>query len=410
MTRSTSTTSPPEWQADASLDSTIRFDQPPSTHTPEPRRVLLTGATGFLGAHLLSDLLLESGAHVLCLVRSSPELSGAQRLRAHMEQLGLWRPAFEDRITAISGDLSLPLLGLSRAQFDALAEPIDSIYHCGTHANFLRPYAALRATNVLGTQEILRLAGSGRTKPVHYVSTLAVFFGRAHLEAGRVSEADTPVLDPGVKSGYVQTKWVAERLVLSARERGLPAAIYRPGRITGHSRTGATSNAKDLLNRLLKGCILLGSYPALSIDIPMIPVDYVSRAITHLAKQPRSMGRAFHLFQPQPIAWQRLVRTMTAQGYPMVALDYDQWRAALKRAASDGHPERESLAELWMVLSSPNSLLEKRPSYEAPYSAEGLLGTDIACPPSDERLIATYLSFFQKSGYIPPPQEMRREP
>jgi hypothetical protein len=94
----------------------------------------------------------------------------------------------------------------------------------------------------------------------------------------------------------------------------------------------------------------------------------------------------------------------------MVALEYDQWRAALKRAASDGHPERESLAELWMVLSSPNSLLEKRPSYEAPYSAEGLLGTDIACPPGDERLIATYLSFFQKSGYIPPPQEMRREP
>jgi thioester reductase-like protein len=397
-------TSTLDWQTEPPLDPSVRFDRPPSPHAREPRRVFLTGATGFLGAFLLHDLLLATRADVYCLVRDAGALPGAERLRAHLTRLGLWRAGFEGRIVPVVGDLGLPLLGLSRPEFDDLADRIDVIYHCGVLVDFLRPYAALRATNVLGTQEILRLAGTGPTKAVHHTSTLAVFFGRAHLDAGRVSELDAPVLDAGVQNRYTQSKWAAERLVLSARERGLPAAIYRTGRISGHSRTGATSNEKDLLNKLLKACILLKASPAWTIDITMIPVDYVSRAMVHLAGQPRSLGRAFHLVHPRPVPWRDLIQMVVARGYPVTTLAEDAWRAALKRAAASDHPERDSFARLWLLLSAPNSLLAGRPRYETPHSDEGLRGASIVCPPIDEALVATYLAFFQESGYIPLPE------
>ncbi|WP_437618233.1 thioester reductase domain-containing protein [Sorangium sp. So ce1151] len=368
----------------------------------EPQRIFLTGATGFLGAFVLDELLRTSKADVYCLVREDENARAAERLRAHLDRLGL-AASCESRIVPVAGDLTLPLLGLPRPRFDALAEELDVIYHVGGQVNFFLPYAALRAANVQGTQEILRLAGSGRTKPVHYTSSMAVFFGRAHLEAGRVSELDTPVLDPGVKSGYTRSKWIAEQLVAAARERGLPAAIYRTTRITGHSRTGVTSNWSDLLNRLLKGCILLGSAPSLTIDVSMVPVDYVSRAMVCLSRQPRSLGRAFHLFHPRPIPWRALVQMVRASGYPLAEIEHDEWLLRLKRAAATGHPERESLAQLWMLLSSPNSLLVKKPQYDAPHSREGLEGTDIVCPRIDEPLVGAYVSFFQRSGYIPLP-------
>jgi hypothetical protein len=95
---------------------------------------------------------------------------------------------------------------------------------------------------------------------------------------------------------------------------------------------------------------------------------------------------------------------LRASGYPLVELDYEQWRAELKRVAATDHPERESLAQLWLLLSSPNNLLSRKPQYDAPNSREGLEGTSIVCPPIDETLVATYLSFFQRSGYIPLPK------
>ncbi|AUX43536.1 hypothetical protein SOCE26_049860 [Sorangium cellulosum] len=403
MMREVSTANALDWQAEAVLDPTIRFLRSPSAHVTEPQRIFLTGATGFLGAFVLDELLRTSKADIYCLVREDENARAAERLRAHIERLGLRAASCEGRIIPVAGDLSLPLLGLPRPRFDALAEELDVIYHVGGQVNFFLPYTALRAANVQGTQEILRLAGSGPTKPVHYTSSMAVFFGRAHLEAGRVSELDTPVLDPGVKSGYTRSKWIAEQLVAAARERGLPAAIYRTTRITGHSLTGVTSNWRDLLNRLLKGCILLGSAPSLTIDVSMVPVDYVSRAMVCLSRQPRSLGRAFHLFHPRPIPWRDLLQMVRASGYPLVEVDHDEWLLRLKRAAATDHPERESLAQLWMLLSSPNSLLVKKPQYDAPHSREGLEGTDIVCPPIDEALIGAYVSFFQRSGYFPLP-------
>ena len=101
-------------------------------------RVLLTGATGFLGAHLVHTLMTETAADVWCLVRAGDE-EGLSRVRGNLERYGLWSPSFTSRIDVIEGDLSAPRLGLLSCDYDRVAEGVDAIYHAGAEVDWVRP-------------------------------------------------------------------------------------------------------------------------------------------------------------------------------------------------------------------------------------------------------------------------------
>lgn len=388
-----------DWRLDGVLNPALRFPERPSGPS-EPEAVLLTGATGMLGAFVLAELLRETEAVVCCLVREEAGTPASARLRSHLDALGLWEPRHAGRIVVIKGDLGCPGLGLSPEAFDALAARVGAIYHCGVMAHFLRPYAAHRAVNVGGTAELLRLAATGLSKSMHHVSTLAVFFDREGYREETVSERDQPAPD-GLRSGYVRSKWVSEQQVYEAMRRGLPATIYRTSRITGHSQTGATSGWGDLLTRMLKASVLLGEAPSLPIDVSMMPVDHVARTIVYLSRDPRALGRAFHLFQPEPIAWSALTTMITAEGAPLREVPYDEWRDRVKQAAKSDHPDRESFARLWMLLGPDSALLGERPRHDTPESRLCLEGSGIVCPRIDQTLVRCYLGFFRQRGFIP---------
>ena len=213
--------------AEAVLEKTIR----PNTcikPVPVPKHIFLTGATGFIGAFLLHELLQQTPeASIYCLVRSSDAESGKHRIRTNLERYLLWNEKFNSRIIAVVGDLAQPRLGLSEQQFTDLASAIDVIYHNGALVNLIYPYAALREANVLGTQEVLRLASLIKVKPVHFISTLDVFQSSVYSEMNAILEPDELTHCEGLSDGYDQTKWVAEKLVMTARDRGLPICIYR---------------------------------------------------------------------------------------------------------------------------------------------------------------------------------------
>ena len=254
-----------------------------------PAQVFLTGATGFLGAYLLRDLLDMTSASIHCLVRASCPEEGWTKLRRNLETYSVWKDSYQPRIRVCVGDLSRHLLGLSPDEFDQLAAVTDVIYHNGARLDLTQSYAGLKAENVFGTQEVLRLASRGRAKPVHYVSTVSVF-DPGNLPAGRmILEEDE--IDPSadLQDGYSQSKWVAERLVQLAGRRGLPVSIYRPGAVSGDSQTGAWKT-DDFVCRTIKGCILMGKVPDSGILLDLVPVDYVSRG----TRQP---------IPPTPLIW-----------------------------------------------------------------------------------------------------------
>lgn len=373
--------------------------------THPPAQILLTGATGFLGAFLLSELLQQTQAQIYCLVRAESPAAANQKLVASLTGYGLWDSALAERLVPIVGDLALPLLGLSPADFQSLAAHLDAIYHNGAWVHHTLPYPQLQATNVLGTQEILRLACQSRIKPLHFISTISVFAATHQAGIRVVQEQEIPDAERLPSSGYAQSKSVAERLAREAQTRGLPVAIYRPGAIAGHSQTGVF-NVNDFLYRLIQGCIQLGSAPVGEMPLNLLPVDYASRAIIHLSRQPDLLGKSFHLVHPQPAPSTVLFDLLNSTGYPIQQVPYNQWRASLLEIAqtSPDHP-------LYAIMSLFSTSHTQSQSSDLPVlefdcrnTEAGLSNSSICCPEIDPKLLNTYLSYLIQHNFIQLPE------
>lgn len=135
----------------------------------------------------------------------------------------------------------------------------------------------------------------------------------------------------------------------------------------------------------------------------MVPVDYLSQAIVHLSQQTNSLGKAFHLSNPQPISWKNLFEEIRSLGYHLEETAYDEWLVAIKHHAFQHRRENALYSLLPLLLSAANALRLKKPRFDEYHTNEGLAGTSIVCPPVDTELLSTYFSYFQKSGYLPSP-------
>lgn len=396
-------------KAEATLDPTIVPDHArPAEYSSDPRAIFLTGATGFLGAFLLYELLRRTHATIYCLVRANDAEAGKARIRQNLEAYSLWDAASSARVIPVLGDLGQPLLGLAEERFLELADTIDVIYHAGANTSFIYPYSTLKATNVLGTQEVLRLASRIKLKPVHFTSTLYVFAPLDRPADRAIAEEDRPEHIDTLHIGYRQSKWVAEQLMLIARDRGLPVCIYRPGRIAGHSQTGACQT-NDFVWRMIKACVEAGSVLTQDMLMDMAPVDYVTQAITHLSLQPTSLGKIFHLINARPPYLQQVVEWMRAYGYSIRQEAYDVWRGQLKAAAQRG---RESAAYA-MIPFLPETLAEDQLGdlpFDQHNALAGLADSAITCPRIDRRLFHTYLDYFIRNGFLEPPHRLSAQP
>ncbi|KAF7718484.1 Short-chain dehydrogenases/reductases family protein [Penicillium ucsense] len=329
--------------ADSKLEEEIKPSAGVSfTSITDADTVLLTGATGFLGAFLLSDLLESTTAKIVCLVRfNDPEdddqASGVARIRRNLLDLGLWRDTLMERVEILPGNLSRPHFGLSPDAFDELAGRVQVVVHAAATVNLVYPYAALRKANIGGTREILRLAAKGGAT-VQYVSTNGVLPPSGEKGWSEHSMLDVKDVPTKLVDGYGQTKWVAEQLVLEAGKRGLPVKIHRCGTISGHSLTGS-ANAWDLLTALLVESIRLGYAPEVEgWRAEMTPVDFVSKSIIHLATQTQADETVFHLGDPNPVNIRSVFENLNDLGYPTKSLSWEEWVALWyeKRGSAKG--------------------------------------------------------------------------
>ncbi|MCU1349769.1 MAG: linear gramicidin synthetase subunit, partial [Acidobacteria bacterium] len=373
---------------------TIEADAARSTNLP-PRAVLLTGATGFLGAFLAEELLRTTAATLYCLVRAASTGDALRRIEENLAAYGLGSAFDRERIIPLLGDLALPHLGLDEATLAHLAATIDVIYHNGGAVNFVVPYEKLEAANVDGTREVLRLAARTRVKPVHLVSTLGVHFTKPRI-GQTVTESDA--LPPGsdVLGGYNETKWVADRVARRARAEGVPVSIHRPARITGDSRTGAL-NPTDLFYSWIKGCLQLGSFPDDAPVLNMAPVNHVARSIVALSLDGAAPAD-YHYFNNRTLPLETLVATLRGRGFPAEIVPYRIWIASLHRAVERG--EDNALAKFIALMEEPD---EGEPSFDCTATEAALAALGVVCPPADAALLNRYLDQLTARGFLPVP-------
>ncbi len=384
-------------EAEVILDHAIYPEHNYDSFITEPTAIFLTGATGFLGAFLLQELLQQTQADIYCLVRATNNDSAQIKVQNNLESYGIWQDAFRSRIIPVLGDLAKFQLGLSTESFQQIASIIDVIYHSAAWLNYVYPYEALKPSNVLGTQEIFRLASFGKVKPVHHISTVAVFESSFYL-GKTVSESDPLAHSSGMKLSYSQSKWVAEKLAIIARSRGIPVSIYRPPFISGHSQTGAWYT-DDVICRMIKGCIQMGSMASITDILDLSPVDYVSKSIVYLSRQREALGKSFHLNNPQPISWNQLTDFIRSLGYPLTHISYQNWQSQLSnQARSQSNPLYPLLP--FFLKNSPEPQQAREPEISCQATQTALAESSIICPPVDAKLLNTYFDYFIRSSFL----------
>lgn len=320
------------------------FSALPADFATKELTVFLTGATGYLGAFILKDLLSRRVRKVICLVRAKSADQGLQRLRDSGEGRGVWDEEWvkQDRIEAVIGDLAEEKFGLSQAEWDRVAEQTDAVLHNGAIVHWVYPYPKLRAANVISTVTALQLCAQHHSKQFSFISSTAVLDAEAFVaKADEVVQAggkgllendDLEAGRTGLNAGYGQSKWVAEKIIMEAGKKGLSGWILRPGYVLGHSQTAVT-NTDDFIWRMVKGCVQLGLIPEINNAIICCPVDHVAR-LSSLATLSSSASSAFnimHVTGHPKIRFNDLLGSLQLYGYDVKRVEYVHWRTRLEQ-------------------------------------------------------------------------------
>jgi len=269
-----------------------------------PRHILLTGATGFVGVHLLEELLIGGDAQLHCPIRATNPSVALTRLRQVAARYGVpitetdWR-----RVNVYAADLAEPRFGLDEGTYEELATRVDLVYHSASAVNFIQPYSWMKRDNVVGLREVVSFAAHRRVKPLILLSTISVY-SWGHLHTGKTLMHEHDDIDQNLPAvitdlGYVRSKWVMEKIADLAASRGLPLMTFRLGYATCHSRSGAFAEYQ-WWGRLIRTCLTHGAIPDLrDLREGLTTVDYMVEAIAAISRNPEALGHKFNLI-PSP--------------------------------------------------------------------------------------------------------------
>lgn len=402
---------PRDLEGDARLDPAIAPRSLPVVARPEAPW-FMTGATGFLGAYVLSNLLARMQSPVICLIRAASDQAAMDRLMDTWAQLGLpGAETLRSRVRAVAGDLSRPHFGLTSARWDELAQTVGTVMHVGAEIDWIKPYSSLKPVNLEGTREVVALCCEA-SAPMHYVSTIGVFPLAEDVPLPFGEDVDIQNGDK-LQLGYTQSKWAAEKLLEHARARGLPVTVYRPGFVAGDSRTGAElSSEHQLFYAFLAGTIQMGEVPALEKVVDASPVDWVGEAIAALSLHPEAQNKRFNLINPQPVRQRALYEIMRRYGYTLKEVSYPRFRERIlgmdgKSGADAKNPLARFSIYYKIMDETRMARLEQQMAERLPArhgAASALLHEmNVRCPPLDEKLLGTYLAYYVKQGLVAPP-------
>ena len=357
----------------------------------------VTGATGFIGRYLVQELLDNREGEIFVLCRE-----GSQgRLESLIEE---WTAegGDGDRVTPVIGDLGEPDLGVTHQWITAHAGEVEHFFHVAAIYDMTASDQMNETMNVGGTRNAIGLAGKLEAKHFHQVSSIAA-------SGDYRGVFDETMFDEGQRlpSAYHRTKFESEKIVRD--ECPVPWRIYRPAVVVGHSETGAMDKIDGpyyffpLFKRMRDN--LPGWMPLVGVDLGdtnVVPVDYVAKAMDHIAHKPGLDGQAFHLVNPEPISTVELVNTFaSAANAPQFAVPVDRSVTArlptamlpralqpanLLGAALRSAPVNMALNQTIGRLGIPPAVLEhvSFPSVYASRSTEkALAGSGISVPDLD---------------------------
>ncbi|TLD05173.1 uncharacterized protein PgNI_09153 [Pyricularia grisea] len=335
----------------------------PGDKTPEADVILLTGATGSLGAHILAQLLpLPHVRHVYCLVRAPDAAAATARVFTALSDRGLGdslTPTLSSKVTSLPSDLSRPDLGLSPGVLCDLRATLTGVIHSAWAVNFNLGVSSFASTHIAGVQNLLNLALSVPFRhPARFAFISSVSAASGTPLPARITERY--VADPrhAQEMGYARSKWVAEHVVRRAAEEaggGAAFRVLRTGQVVGDSKEGKW-NPTEAIPLMLRAAETMGALPRLDERPSWIPVDVCAQAVVELSGAGRPSGHAapageaaedgahvvYHVLNPRTFSW--VDELLPALRRPDCGLEFEEvgqreWVARLRAAAEEGGEE-----------------------------------------------------------------------
>jgi amino acid adenylation domain-containing protein/thioester reductase-like protein/non-ribosomal peptide synthase protein (TIGR01720 family) len=280
------------------------------------KNILLTGVTGFLGVHVLAELLEKTDANIYCLVRGTSFNIAQNKL---LETLNFYfydkhyEKLISKRIFIINGDITWDNLGIVEAEYNQLGIIVDIVIHAAALVKHFGNYSDFEKVNVLGTGEIVKFALLFQKRLV-YISTIGVSGDGQEQRIKNLifTENDLYIGQNFSDNVYFKSKFLAENLVRNAIDKGLKGTICRVGNLTGRYSDGhfQVNISESTFYTILKYIISLKFIPAETQEISgdFTPVDYCAKFIIELMSIKESEGKVFHLFNPKLVKLKEMVR------------------------------------------------------------------------------------------------------
>jgi len=352
---------------------------------------------------------------VICIVRSSTDTKATERLMQSASDRGVWDESWvrTARLEVLCGDLENEAFGLAPDVWDRVTREADVILHNGALVHWVYPYERLRSANVLGTLKAIEFACMGKPKQFVFVSSTSAidteYYVRLsesmlHEGKGGVSEDDTlEGSRTGLKTGYGQSKWVSEKLLIEAGKRGLCGYIVRPGYVVGDAETAVT-NTDDFIWRLAKGCIQLGFVPDINNTINMVPVDHVACCVTLAGISPRSdAGLVVLHVRAHPLPTYNIIfSSLSHYGFAAERCEYLVWRRKLEQHVME--IQDNALFPLLHFVLDDLPTSTKSPDLDDANMRTLLRGhEDKGNRTVSDALVAKYLSWLILANFLPKP-------
>lgn len=331
--------------------------------------VLVTGANGFLGSHLLGALQRQGVRSLRVLVRPSELVSARQRLISACNHLHL-SINLED-VEVIPGDLSQPELGLSAQDRKRLVAGVDVVLHGGAQVNFFSSPELLHHTNVEGTAQLLGLAAAAGVRRFVLLSSLAVCNGFTWPEQKPIPEQPIRVEPSRPFSPYARSKLAAEQLCLSCSAAGIAMAVLRIPYLMG-SQQMVSLNPHGYLDVVLRAALRLGHCFDDDFNFHALPVDICADWVVRLALAEVLPEQVVHVLANSQLRWSDWLEDAEAAGLAMELEPMAPWFARLRDAAAANHDPQLLAAFAFLSLEPSHRRWMQVPSHRLIFANDNL--------------------------------------
>lgn len=311
----------------------------------DKKSVLLTGATGFLGIHILAELLrnVNKVNKVYCLVRPKYQQNIYERLlgKLHFYFGNKYDSLYNEHVICVNADMISDSLGISEEDFNILKKNVDLVIHSAANVKHYGDYSLFEDVNINGTKKMIDLCKFINV-PLHYISTMTIsgnYLLEQDLNNITFTENSFFVNQDFSENVYSKSKLIAESLVLEAISQGMPATIYRIGDLSsryndGHFQSNITENA---IYTRLKSILEISAIPDTILDNPLefTPVDYASRALFNIIWSDNNANRIYHIYNPNMISTKTLLDYMNSLGYSIHVVSQGQFIKLIQSISTD---------------------------------------------------------------------------